>query len=256
MKITSVMGLTRVRNEETIMQETLDHFAEVCDAGILVYDDCSTDRTPDISLGHGAVRRILHSDGWRTDRVEEEWRHRQVLLEAGRKYGPKWFLYFDADERIEFELRVPRVCDSVSMRLFDAYITEEDMEEGAGEVRTPGTDRKWFGPEYRDIIMVFRNLPWMCYRHPDQRIVEGCRKPYPSGYVRHYGKAVSVQEWEDTCDYYVKHFPEPYPTKWAARKGKAVHTESDFGRPLIEWADRDKHPVCIGTLPQYAKAGA
>ncbi len=245
MKITNVMGLTRVRNEETIMQETLDHFAEVCDAGILVLDDCSTDGTPDISRGHRAVRRVLYRDEWRADRLEEEWRHRQELLEAGREYGPKWFLYFDADERVECELRVPHVCDSVSMRLFDAYITEEDKDE-------VGCHRKWFGPEYREIIMLFRNMPWMNYHLPDQRIVDGFRKPYPSGYVRHYGKAVSIQEWEDTCDYYVKHFPEPYKEQWAARKGHAVHTESDFARPLIEWHERDKKAVCIGTLPTFS----
>jgi hypothetical protein len=57
------------------------------------------------------------------------------------------------------------------------------------------------------------------------------------GYVKHYGKAISVEEWERTCNYYVHYFPR-YAKKWAGRRGKAVHTLSDFGRPLIKWEDR------------------
>ena len=60
-----------------------------------------------------------------------------------------------------------------------------------------------------------------------------------AGYVKHYGKAISVEEWEKTCDYYAE-WPEPYGSKWAARRGKAIHTESDFGRPLILWEDKDR----------------
>ena len=44
-------------------------------------------------------------------------------------------------------------------------------------------------------------------------------------YCRHYGKSRSVEHWEETCDYYVRD-----------RKGRAIHTQSDFFmRPLFEW---------------------
>ena len=57
-------------------------------------------------------------------------------------------------------------------------------------------------------------------------------------YCQHYGKSLSVEHWEETCDYYIKHFPfETYGRKWLARKGQAIHTQSDFMRPLYEWGD-------------------
>jgi hypothetical protein len=30
---------------------------------------------------------------------------------------------------------------------------------------------------------------------------------------------------------------ETYGRKWLARKGQAIHTQSDFMRPLYEWGD-------------------
>ena len=50
------------------------------------------------------------------------------------------------------------------------------------------------------------------------------------------GKPLSIEHWEQTCDYYVTHFPyETYGLKWKARKGRAIHTASDFGRSLLPW---------------------
>ncbi len=55
-------------------------------------------------------------------------------------------------------------------------------------------------------------------------------------YCQHYGKSLSIAHWEETCDYYVQHFPyETYGAKWEARKGKGVHTLSDFGHRLHAW---------------------
>ena len=57
-------------------------------------------------------------------------------------------------------------------------------------------------------------------------------------HCQHYGKSLSVAHWEETCDYYIRHFPfETYGKKWTARKGQAIHTESDFNRPLYEWGE-------------------
>ena len=62
------------------------------------------------------------------------------------------------------------------------------------------------------------------------------------GFVRHYGKAISIEEWERTCDYYINvrwsdRMPE-LRDRWKQRKGKAIHTKSDFGRKLITWENR------------------
>ena len=50
------------------------------------------------------------------------------------------------------------------------------------------------------------------------------------------GKSLWVEHWEETCDYYIKQFTfDTYGRKWLARKGQAIHTQSDFMRPLYEW---------------------
>ena len=123
------------------------------------------------------------------------------------------------------------------MKLFDYYITPED-------VGLRYSERKWLGPEYRNILMAFRNLPTLSYHAPDQREVGiGAQgRIVTAGYVRHYGKAISVEQWEATCEYYSRHFPK-YSAKWEARKGKAVHVMSDFGNELIRWEERDEKGV-------------
>jgi hypothetical protein len=57
-------------------------------------------------------------------------------------------------------------------------------------------------------------------------------------HCQHYGKSLSVAHWEETCDYYIRHFPfETYGKKWTERKGQAIHTQSDFNRPLYAWGE-------------------
>jgi len=83
-----------------------------------------------------------------------------------------------------------------------------------------------------------QRIPW----HPFSEPVFG-------GYVRHYGKAISIKEWEATCEYYVNHrWADRQPKlrdRWKARKGKAIHTLSDFGRPLINWKDRKDENLIV-----------
>jgi len=53
---------------------------------------------------------------------------------------------------------------------------------------------------------------------------------------------MTVAEWEKTCDYYINHrgkdFLPEFTEKWKARRGKAIHSKSDFDNPLIKWEDR------------------
>ncbi len=125
-----IAGLTRVRNEAHLIAETLDHHAAFCDAGIYVYDDCSTDDTADICRRHPAVIDVVQGEHWNPVRVEAEHENRQALLERALLDDPEWLLYFDADERVEVDLQeVPwSTCDAVRMKLFDFYITEEDVD--------------------------------------------------------------------------------------------------------------------------------
>lgn len=233
----SVIGLTRIRNEEAIIQDTLDHMSTFCDT-VIVYDDCSTDRTVEICKKHQVVRLIVMGNEWDKNRWNAEYQNRhQLYIQAAKIANPNDFIvYMDADERIEFDWTILNEtnADYITMKLFDFYITEEDKE-------LDYSHRKWMGPEYRNIPMIFRMKAALGWHYPDQRIcttVPGSIE-LESGYVKHYGKSISVDEWEATCDYYIEYFPN-YSEKWKARKGKAIHSDlSDFNRPLIQWHEKE-----------------
>ncbi len=249
-----VIGLTRVRNEAAIIRETLDHMARFCNGGIVVYDDVSSDSTPEICRAHPAVLDVVRGELWDGNRGRAEYAGRAVLLARGkREAGPRdWFVYMDADERIEFDWSSLLLCPDdvvgVRMKLFDYYITEEDVQRSYAE-------RRWLGPEYRPILMAFRNLPSLSYSRPDQRQADlgPDGTILDAGHVKHYGKAVSVAQWEDACRYYSGYFAG-YAAKWNARKGKAVHTHSDFGNPLIRWEEKEAKGIPL--TPEIEAAAA
>lgn len=236
----SIIGLTRVRNESLIIKESLDHLSKFCEGGIFVYDDCSTDDTVSICESHPNVKKIIKGSLWDENRARAEFENRHTLLMEAKKYAKPtdWFVYLDADERIEFDWNFIKNFNddviAVRMKLFDFYITADDIDKKYYE-------RKWLGPEFREIIMAFKNSNELCYDHPDQREVTLGKGIIENlGYVRHYGKAISVEEWEKTCDYYGNHFPQ-YSEKWKRRKGKAVHISvSDFGNNLISWDEKEE----------------
>lgn len=233
-----IAGITKIRNESGIIADTIEHFSQWCDR-IYIYDDASTDDTPDICAQYDIVQ-LKRGAEWSTDRWNAERDHRQIALEMAQADKPDWIIQFDADERFEMPFGWSNF-DAVRMKLFDFYITDEDSH-------LPYTERRWLGPEFRTIIMMYRNHPDIRFTIPDQREMKlppGFRI-MNAGYVRHYGKAISVEQWEKTCDYYATYFPEPYKTKWANRKGKAIHRGlSDFGRPLITWDLREMKGVRI-----------
>ena len=218
-----LIGITRVRNEALILGDSLDFVGQHVDA-IIAYDDASTDKTLELLRSHPKVVLILANKIWEPDvqaRRMAEHRHRQLLLQCAReKLRFDWTFCFDADERVTGDLRGfasgPRTeCyDGVSIQLFDAYLTPHDCVP-----YRPGQELLGFAEGHE--------------REPG-----GISRLRTDLYCQHYGKSLSVEHWEETCDYYIKHFPfETYGRKWLARKGRAIHTESDFMRPLYEWGD-------------------
>ena len=127
-------------------------------------------------------------------------------------------------------------CDAVKVQLFDAYMTPEDSAPYRSDL--PLLDfRRFYGPEQRDILMLWRNRPEISFAERG-RVPAGVGRVKVDLHCQHYGKALSVDHWEETCDYYIRHFPfETYGKKWTERKGQAIHTESDFKRPLYEWGE-------------------
>lgn len=239
----NIIGITRIRNEQDIIKDTLDHWAKICTGGIYVYDDASTDFTVKVCRAHSSVKEVIESKIWETDREHAEWANRQAILSlAKRNANPDdWFVYFDADERLAtgpagqfwkpfFDPNVK----AVACKLYDVYITPMD--------ETKYYDyRDFVGPEYRTIVMFFRNHPDLSYDKPDQRVVNlpnDHRAVVVSGYIKHFGKGISVKHWEETCQYYINYFPK-YAKKWQDRLGKAIKSDykSDFGNKLISFND-------------------
>jgi glycosyltransferase involved in cell wall biosynthesis len=241
-----IVGMTRIRNEALILPDTLDHLATQVDA-IVAYDDASTDDTVDILRKNPKVALIVANRSWEADveaRKRAEGRHRGLLLDMARAELPHdWMFCFDPDERVTGNLRSFAAsheaddCDAVRVQLFDAYMTPEDCAPYSSDQLLLHF-RRFYGPEQRDILMLWRNLPDIHFAEGDGRTPRGMKNVKIDLHCQHYGKSLSVEHWEETCDYYIRHFPfETYGKKWTERKGQGIHTESDFKRPLYEWGE-------------------
>jgi hypothetical protein len=166
------------------------------------------------------------------------------LLQTAREHLQfDWMFCFDADERVTGDLRgfVEAVhssdCEGVQVQLFDAYMTPDDHAPYRADRELLGF-RRFFGPERRDILMLWRNRSEVIFAKHHGREPGGVGRVKTGLYCQHYGKSLSVEHWEETCEYYVRHFPfDTYGRKWRERKGRAIHTQSDFMRPLYEWGD-------------------
>ena len=242
-----LVGMTRVRNESLLLPDTLDYLGRHVNA-ILAYDDASTDATVEILRAHPKVALIVANQSWEEDiaaRKLAEGRHRGLLLEMARAELPHdWMLCFDPDERVTGHLRGflqglgGDGCDAIRVKLFDAYMTPEDHAPYTSD-RELLDFRRFYGPEQRDILMLWRNRPEIVFAEGDGRTPRGMSQVRTDLYCQHYGKSLSVEHWEETCDYYIRHFPfDTYGRKWTERKGQAIHTQSDFKRPLYEWGER------------------
>lgn len=235
----NIIGITKIRNEEKIIQDTLNHWSKHCNGGIYVYDDKSTDNTVEICKAHSVVKKVIEGKIWDKNRSKAEWQNRQTILKEAQKKATSddWFVYFDADERLflkDWNLLMNRKTLAISCKLYDVYITPEDEHE------MDYNKRNFVGPEYRIIPFFFRNSIYLQYSKLDQRVVTlGPIKDIPvSGVIKHFSKGISVKHYEETCDYYINFFPQ-YAEKWKQRKGKAIkkHYRSDFGNELIKFSD-------------------
>ena len=241
-----LVAITRLRNEALILPDTLDYLDDHVDA-MVAYDDASTDDSVDILRKHPKVALIVANQAWEKNvaaRKLAEGRHRGLLLEMARAELPHdWMFCFDPDERVTGDLPgfvaglSAYACDAVRVRLFDAYITPDDCEPYRPD-RALLDFRRYYGPEQRDILMLWRNRPEIGFAEGHGRTPGGIERVRTDLYCQHYGKSLSVDHWEETCDYYIRHFPfETYGRKWSERKGQAIHTQSDFMRPLYAWGD-------------------
>jgi len=182
----NIISLIKVRNEQSIILDTLIYLSKLSD-GIVILDDKSTDNTLRIIKKYKKILNILkiiEIKKWsKKNRSLLETVHRQILLNNGRKYKPKWFIYHDADERIEnpenlksFLLKnINSYFDGIKINLFDAYITKNDYKP----IRMNNNlinFRKYFGPEIRKIVMIFKNKSYINFKGIDSRESAGMKK--------------------------------------------------------------------------------
>jgi glycosyltransferase involved in cell wall biosynthesis len=242
----NLLAIMRIRDEANILQDTLAHISQFADK-ICVYDDCSEDESLDILLKHPKVGLIIKNNLWLPEienRLMEETRHRGLLLqEAKNRCSIKWVMCCDADERYEGPIKEFVMSDSfyqidgVRFELYDAYASGECNEMYSQGNKLVDLKRK-YGPECREILMLWRNKPNIDFIGLDQREPTNVNNIYTLFKCKHFGKAISENQWERKCKYYTDHFPWiPYGIKWSSRVGKFIHTLSDFGRPLYDWGD-------------------
>jgi len=248
-----LIGITRLRNEELILRDTLDYVGKHVDA-IIAYDDASTDSTLEILRNHEKVALIVSNGSWEEDieaRLIAEGRHRGLMLQLARAQLPfEWMFCFDADERVTGDMRSflegPDLgdCEGIRVPLFDAYMTPDDCAPYQSD-RALLNFRRFFGPEQRDILMLWRNRAEVFFPEQKAREPGGIKRVQTRLYCQHYGKSLSVAHWEETCDYYIRHFPfDTYGRKWLERSGRAIHTIAWFSilHPAeLSRADRNKH---------------
>jgi len=135
-----------------------------------------------------------------------------------------------ADSQKERILAIRRRADSTVRCLYDPWRSCPYQAD-----RELLGFRRFFGPERRDILMLWRNRLEVIFAKHHEREPGGVGTGL---YCQHYGKSLSVDRWKETCEYYMRHFPfDTYGQKWRDRKGRAIHAQSDFMRPLYEWGE-------------------
>lgn len=245
-KITSLL---RIRNEELLLPDTLWHLSEFSDE-IFVFDDCSFDNTVKICREYPKVKKILRN--YFHNSVNQSFvqtAQRKLLLDYARATSKnKWMFMFDCDERIEFDFSKLEQYDrdgisGVYFQLLDGYMTPK-YKSPYCKGKLEDLKRMW-GPEMREIIFLFRK------DKADYDLkIPGCRQPnvegktVVDGFVRHYGKCLSIRHHQETCRYYMASMPQ-LAEKWKKRLGKAIHTESDFSNKLYTWKEAKKNAIKI-----------
>ena len=91
----NVAGIMRVKNESRWIKRSIESIAPLCNAGILVLDDHSTDDTPDVARASGAKVWASTFEGL------DEVRDKNFLMASAHLYAADWVIMIDGDEAME-----------------------------------------------------------------------------------------------------------------------------------------------------------
>jgi Methyltransferase domain/Glycosyl transferase family 2 len=89
-------GMLRVRNESRWIERVIKSIAPLCNGGIFILDDKSTDNTPELARQCGATVILSNAPGI------DETRDKNALLKSIMELSnPDWVLHIDGDEEME-----------------------------------------------------------------------------------------------------------------------------------------------------------
>lgn len=238
--------ISRLRNESLVLPDFLNHVDSFCDEAFF-FDDCSLDDSVEILEKFPKTKKILRNYFHESNQSFCQTAQRKVLLDWARIHAKnEWVLLIEPDERIYFNFDKLEEYDRqgkniIYFRLFDSYLTKDNCEPYKQGDNLENL-RKWWGPEMREIGFLFKKDANYDIEIPS------CRQPQiknenkiVDGFVKHYGKSISVDQWEEACSYYEESVPQ-LSEKWKSRKGKAIHEQSDFDRDLYEWNQLINNP--------------
>jgi hypothetical protein len=225
----------RVRDEWTLLQGLLQSVRGLCDEAWIL-DDASALEAPRALLTVLPKVTVLRVSAWSGGPSGEGLQRDYLMQRIKRECNCEWILQLDADERLSdtaalASLVTAKDCDAWVLPLVDYYITPEDAADTVHDV--PDRVRNWFGIETRWTLCLYRPLNGLYIARGVVREPQGFRtlrvRRTHSVLVEHYGKAISLAEWERKADLYVSTYPDQR-AKWLDRKGKFI---SDFGTPLL-----------------------
>jgi hypothetical protein len=249
----------RIRNEWPLLRGLLASLAGACDEAWIL-DDASEDLIPPALLKMLPRVTVLRAERWSGEggRFGEGEQRDHLLQRIKRGSTCGWILQLDADERLDRPRAVRELAsrsdvDGWILPLVDYYITPED--EHVKDELDPGRVRSWHGIETRWTMCLFRTTRWLYVSRGDVREPQGLSRSRVARSsdctIEHFGKSVSVAEFERKANFYVEHYPH-YREKWMARRGGAVHAGvSDFGTPLVRRGDPAFSPAMAPVLHEY-----
>lgn len=209
----------RVRNAIDIVGDFINYYDDF--NGFFFYDDHSSDGTKEFLLSHPRVIKVIddEKEKWSTDSWKMQNLQRQKICDELVAYcDPNdWLFLLDCDEFMIFNKKALDTESVVCLNLYDAVITKHDVDDHF-------LNRQWFEKFCREIVFGVKAKDFRSVvSHRTIHTKSGRAVGKPVGSVKHFGKARSIEKFNEKCDYYVKHSPlSSYKKKWSSRKGNGL----------------------------------